>query len=34
MVGYASSITVIFGLIIILFTVLQRKVTGDEGYHE
>ena len=34
MVGYASSITVIFGLIIILFTVLQRKLTGDEGYHE
>lgn len=34
MVGYASSITVIFGLIIILFTVLQRKVTGDEGYYE
>ena len=33
-VGYASSITVIFGLIIILFTVLQRKLTGDEGYHE
>ncbi|HFH9921732.1 TPA: carbohydrate ABC transporter permease [Streptococcus suis] len=34
MVGYASSITVIFGLIIIVFTVLQRKLTGDEGYHE
>lgn len=34
MVGYASSIMVIFGLIIILFTVLQRKLTGDEGYHE
>ena len=34
MVGYASSITVIFGLIIILFTVLQTKLTGAEGYHE
>lgn len=34
MVGYASSITVIFGVIIIIFTVLQRKLTGDEGYYE
>lgn len=33
MVGYASSITFIFGLIIIIFTILQRKLTGDEGYH-
>lgn len=34
MVGYASSITVIFGAIIIIFTLIQRKLTGDEGYHE
>lgn len=34
MVGYASSITVIFGVIIIIFTIVQRKLTGDEGYHE
>ncbi|WP_170236780.1 carbohydrate ABC transporter permease [Streptococcus hyovaginalis] len=33
-VGYASSITVIFGAIIIIFTLLQRKLTGDEGYYE
>lgn len=31
-VGYASAITVIFGMIIILFTVAQRKVVGDEQY--
>ncbi|KXT78085.1 carbohydrate ABC transporter permease [Streptococcus sp. DD13] len=34
MVGYASSITVVFGVIIIIFTLLQRKLTGDEGYYE
>ncbi|HEM6116204.1 carbohydrate ABC transporter permease [Streptococcus pluranimalium] len=33
-VGYASSITVVFGAIIIIFTLLQRKMTGDEGYYE
>ncbi|MDG3142086.1 sugar ABC transporter permease [Streptococcus suis] len=33
-VGYASSITVIFGAIIIVFTLLQRKMTGDEGYYD
>ncbi|MGQ9411794.1 carbohydrate ABC transporter permease [Streptococcus pluranimalium] len=33
-VGYASSITVVFGAIIIIFTLLQRKITGDEGYYE
>lgn len=32
MVGYASSITVVFGLIIIVFTIFQRKLTGDDSY--
>lgn len=32
MVGYASSITVVFGLIIIVFTIFQRKLTGDDRY--
>ena len=30
-VGYASAITVIFGLIIIVFTVVQRKLIGGES---
>lgn len=34
MVGYASAITVVFGAIIIIFTLIQRKLTGDEGYYE
>lgn len=32
MVGYASSITVIFGIVIVLFTLFQRKLLGDENY--
>lgn len=32
MVGYASSITVIFGIIIVLFTLIQRKLLGGENY--
>lgn len=34
MVGYASAITVTFGILIIVFTLVQRKLIGEDTYHE
>lgn len=34
MVGYASAITVTFGILIIVFTLIQRKLIGEDTYHE
>lgn len=34
MVGYASAITVTFGILIIVFTLVQRKLVGEDTYHE